>query len=99
MKKIIKLTESDLSRIVKKILNEQITLKDAVLQCAIENGTEEDLNSLSEECIELFSGDMTKMIPCGKTLNSETWKLIRSKIGPITKCVKEKMKTTSTTQS
>jgi hypothetical protein len=42
---------------------------------------------------------MTKMIPCGKTLNSETWKLIRSKIGPITKCAKEKMKTTSTTQS
>lgn len=98
MKKIIKLTESDLNRIVKRIINEQMTLRNAVTQCAMENGTAEDLDSLSDECIELFSGDMSKMIACGKTINAETWKLLKSKIGPITKCAKAKMKQTTTTQ-
>ena len=92
MKRIIRLTENDLARIVRRVINEQSNDVEAVvLECVMENTTLKDLQTIPADCVTLLSGDMTKMFACMSKMDSNTFNTIKSKIVPITKCVTTKM--------
>ena len=92
MKRIIRLTERDLTRIVRRVINENSDdPQEVVLECIMENTTLEDLKTIPQDCVTLLSGDMTKMFACMGQMDSNTFNTIKSKIVPITKCVTKKM--------
>ena len=92
MKRIIRLTENDLARIVRRVINEQSDdVQAVVLECVMENTTLKDLQTIPADCVTLLSGDMTKMFACMSKMDSNTFNTIKSKIVPITKCVTTKM--------
>ena len=92
MKRIIRLTETDLARIVRRVINEQSDdVQAVVLECVMENTTLKDLQTIPADCVTLLSGDMTKMFACMSKMDSNTFNTIKSKIVPITKCVTTKM--------
>lgn len=92
MKRIIRLTENDLARIVRRVIKEQSNDVEAVvLECVMENTTLKDLQTIPADCVTLLSGDMTKMFACMGKMDSNTFNTIKSKIVPITKCVTTKM--------
>ena len=91
MKRIIRLTENDLARIVRRVINEQSDdVQAVVLECVMENTTLKDLQTIPADCVTLLSGDMTKMFACMSKMDSNTFNSIKSKIVPITKCVTTK---------
>jgi hypothetical protein len=64
MKRIIRLTESDLSRIIKRVLNEQKTLPQVAIECALTNFNLTDVTKIPMECITLgLTVIMTKELP------------------------------------
>lgn len=92
MKRIIRLTERDLTRIVRRVINEQSNDPQAVvIECIMKNTTLKDLETIPTDCVKLLSGDMTKMFACMSNMDSNTFNTIKSKIVPITKCVTTKM--------
>ncbi len=92
MKRIIRLTERDLTRIVRRVINENSNdPQEVVLECIMENTTLKDLETIPADCVTLLSGDMTKMFACMGAMDSNTFNTIKSKIVPITKCVTKKM--------
>lgn len=93
--KIITLTESDLKRIVKKLINEveNPDPEEIVIACITENTTLEDLTSLPEACVQMvIKKDVSKALECGMSMDSKTAEIIVKKIGPISTCVANKMK-------
>ena len=92
MKRIIRLTERDLTHIVRRVIKEQSNdVQAVVLECVMENTTLKDLQTIPADCVTLLSGDMTKMFACMGKMDSNTFNTIKSKIVPITKCVTTKM--------
>ncbi len=91
--KVINLTESDLKRIVKRALKENTqNEEDVVIECILGNTTLEDISKIPQSCIKMIlDNDMTKSIDCMKEMDSETVKVIISKIKPISECVVSKM--------
>lgn len=90
--KTITLSESDMRRIVKKLLKESEDPKTVVENCIKENTTLQDIASLPEACVDMIvNNDMTKALECGMSMDSKTVKVIISKIEPISKCVSKKM--------
>ena len=73
MKRIIRLTERDLTRIVRRVIKEQSNDVEAVvLECVMENTTLKDLQTIPADCVTLLSGDMTKMFACMGKMDSNT---------------------------
>jgi|LauGreDrversion4_2_1035121.scaffolds.fasta_scaffold26905_3 hypothetical protein len=91
--KVITLTESELKRIVKRTLNENVDPEEIVIACITENTTLDDLSSLPEACVQMvIKKDVTKALECGMAIDQDTAMLIVKKIDPISKCVANKMK-------
>ena len=64
MKKIIRLTESDLSRIIKRVLNEQKTLPEVAIECALTNFNLPDVTKIPKDCITVgLTVISTKKLP------------------------------------
>jgi len=80
MKRIIRLTERDLTRIVRRVIKEQSNDVEAVvLECVMENTTLKDLQTIPADCVTLLSGDMTKMFACMGKMDSNTFNTIKNK--------------------
>jgi hypothetical protein len=91
--KVITLTESDLKRIVRKVISEGPDPEEIVIACITENTTLEDLDSLPEACVQMvIKKDISKALECGMSMDSNTADIIVKKIGPISTCVANKMK-------
>ena len=96
--KVVNLTESDLRRITKRFLNENVNPEEIVISCIIENTTLKDLTSIPESCVKMIMNkDITGAFQCGLDMDYEDAKRIISKIEPISKCVLGKMKDDSKT--
>jgi len=90
--KTITLSESDMKRIVRKLLKENEDPKTVVENCIKENTTLQDIADLPQACIDMVvDNDLTKALECGMSMDSKTVKIIMSKIEPISKCVSKKM--------
>tara|TARA_R110002153_G_scaffold68228_1_gene181178 strand:- start:834 stop:1166 length:333 start_codon:yes stop_codon:yes gene_type:complete len=94
--KVVKLTESDLQRIVKRVLKEneivEPSKEEIVKECILENTTLKDLVNIPAPCIQMIvDEDITLGFDCMKEMDSNTVQMIVSKIKPISKCVMEKM--------
>ena len=91
--KVVKLTESDLQRIVKRVLKENTqSEEDVVIECILSNTTLKDISKIPQSCIKMIvDEDVTMGLDCMKEMDSETVKVIISKIKPISECVMDKM--------
>ena len=90
--KVITLTETDLKRIVKRVMNENEDPKQIVIDCIMENTSLKDVTNLPEACIKMVTeNDLTKGMECMLAMYTEDYKMIASKIGSISKCVMDKM--------
>ena len=90
--KVIRLSESDLRRIAKRFLNENEDPKQIVIDCIMENTSLKDVTNLPESCIKMVTeNDLSKGMECMLAMDTEDYKMIASKIGPISKCVTNKM--------
>ena len=99
--KVVKLTESDLQRIVKRVLKEneivEPSKEEIVKECILKNTTLEDLVNIPAPCIQMIvDEDITLGFDCMKEMDSNTVQMIVSNIKPISKCVMEKMGETKT---
>tara|TARA_B100000963_G_scaffold15812_1_gene12094 strand:- start:188 stop:499 length:312 start_codon:yes stop_codon:yes gene_type:complete len=96
MKKVIKLKESDIKKIVKRVLKEQgdiggTNLEEIVMGCIMENCSLTDISSVPQACIKMIvDQDMSQTWPCMSEMDSNSVKMILSKIEPISRCVAEK---------
>ena len=96
--KVVKLTESDLQRIVKRVISEQNEIVEPskekiVKECILENTTLKDLENIPASCIQMIvEEDISLGFDCMQEMDSNTVQMIVSKIKPISKCVMEKMK-------
>lgn len=76
MKKIVRLTESDLVRLVKKVLNEQMQQKpeDMVIECFTENMTLRDATKIPTSCMTIgMKVITTKRLPNPITDGPKLW--------------------------
>ena len=90
--KVIRLSESDLRRIAKRFLNENEDPKQIVIDCIMENTSLKDVTNLPESCIKMVTeNDLSKGMKCMLAMDTEDYKVIASKIEPISKCVTNKM--------
>ena len=90
--KVITLSESDLRRIVKRVINENKDPKQIVIDCIIDNTSLTDITNLPEACIKMITDqDVTKALECGMSMDADSIQLILRKIEPISKCVSKKM--------
>ena len=90
--KVITLSESDLRRIVKRVMNENKDPKQIVIDCIMENTSLKDVTNLPEACIKMITEkDVTKALECGVEMEYDDVKMILSKIEPISTCVSKKM--------
>ena len=90
--KVITLSESDLRRIVKRVMNENEDPKQIVIDCIMENTSLKDITNLPEACIKMITEkDYTKALECGMGMDESDAKMIISKIEPIGKCVMKKI--------
>lgn len=94
--KTINLSESDMKRIVKKLLSEQVAKENIVIACIKENTTLKDIKELPEACITMVTSDdlvekATAAVNCGLSMDKAKVDLIVSKLDPIAKCVAKKM--------
>ncbi len=78
MKKIIRLTESDINRIVRKVLNEQITGSDPmaeILKCLSTSGIDITMPPACQSCIDALKKggqpDMMQAGMCGMAIMSK----------------------------
>ena len=75
MKKVIRLTESDINRIVKKVLNEQTTPMSKIMECLSTSGIELKMPPACQSCIDALQKgsqpDMMQAGMCGMTLMSK----------------------------
>jgi hypothetical protein len=91
--KTITLSESDMKRIVKKLLRESVDNKTVVIECIKENTTLKDLADLPESCVAMIAEeDVMKALECATSIDARTLQIIQSKIVPISTCVAGKMK-------
>jgi len=93
-KKIIKLKESDLHKIVKRVMSEQTqpNTEEVVMGCIKKNVSIGEMTSLPMSCINMIiSKDITKLYDCMTKIDQEDAELIWSKIDPISKCVEDKL--------
>lgn len=94
MKRIVRLTESDLARIVRRVIKEanEGEAEQVIIDCIKENTTLKELSTIPKSCIKLFKDkDMTQTEACKNDMGPEDYDLIKAKIGPITVCVTKKM--------
>ena len=90
--KVVRLTESDLRRIVKRVMNENKDLRQIVIDCIIENTSLEDVENIPEACIKMITDkDFISGLECGMNMDAGDIDLIRRKLEPISKCVSKKM--------
>ena len=96
MSKIIKLKESDIKKIVKRVLKEQgdirgTNLEEIVMNCIMENCSLKDISSVPQACIKMIvDKDITQSFACMSEMDSDSVQMILSKIEPISKCVAKK---------
>lgn len=91
--KTITLSESDMKRIVKKLLRESVDPEMVVIECIKENTSLTDLANLPESCVTMIvEKDVMKSLECATSIDAKTLKIIQSKIVPISTCVAGKMK-------
>ena len=97
MKKVIKLKESDIKRIVKRVLKEQsgdiggTNLEEIVMNCIMENCSLKDISSVPQACIKMIvDKDLAQSYACMMEMDSDSVQMILSKIEPISKCVAKK---------
>jgi ethanolamine ammonia-lyase small subunit len=94
MKKIIRLTEQDLARIVRRVIKEvnDGDPEQVIIDCIKENTTLKELSTIPDSCIKLFKDkDMTQVGACKNDMGPENYELIKTKTMPITICVGKKM--------
>jgi hypothetical protein len=90
MKKIIRLTESDLIRLVKKVIKEQSEMAvgpEPVKECLIDNGL--DPNSFTACKAAYTNPTLTTVMACLTELGT---RVSFDKVKSVAKCVKEKTK-------
>jgi len=82
MKKVVRLTERDLSRIVRKVLNESMgNLPEVAIQCALDNFELKDITKIPMECVTVgINVIMTKKLP---DLNNPNVIACATKIGKV----------------
>jgi hypothetical protein len=82
MKKVVRLTERDLSRIVKKVLNESMgNLPEVAIQCALDNFQLKDITKIPMDCVTVgINVIMTKKLP---DLNDSSVKACATKIAEV----------------
>ena len=92
--KVIKLTENDLNRIVKRVLNESEDADDIqsiVKACIMDNTSLTDLAIIPQSCISMIvNEDVTMAFDCMSEMDSSDVQMILGKIKPIAKCIEEK---------
>jgi len=97
MKKVIKLKESDIKKIVKRVLKESDVIDDLethVLECVGEHCDIQDITSIPQSCIKMIvDKDVTLAYNCMMEMDSDTVQMILGKIGPISSCVANKVST------
>ena len=90
--KVITLSESDLRRIVKRVINENKDPKQIVIDCIMENTSLKDVTNLPDSCVKMItSPSVANTLECGMNMDADDVELIYRKLEPITKCVTNKM--------
>lgn len=96
--KVINLTETDLKRIVKRVINESAGLptEEDVINCVIENTSITELSTMPESCIKMLSGGNVLMTPkyaldCSQEMDEDDYTKIVSASIDISDCIMDKM--------
>ena len=90
--KVVNLTETDLKRIVKRVMTENKDPKQIVIDCIMENTSLKDVTNLPEACVKMITEpSVANSLECGMNMDADDIQLILRKLEPISKCVTNKM--------